>query len=152
MGKVTKKCTTCKEEKDETKFCFRKNSKGVRYRNSICRVCRNLRDKVRYYRARKHLWEYKTKHPCVDCGETDPIVLEFDHIDASTKKFNIGNIPQNFSRERLDEEIAKCKIRCCNCHKRRTFVQLNHHDYGKMEIKPWVYRKRIMTKMVFEKN
>jgi hypothetical protein len=61
-----------------------------------------LANKKRYVdqaRARKqalalerttYLLDYFEAHPCADCRESDPIVLEFDHLDAKTKSFDIG--------------------------------------------------------------
>lgn len=58
---------------------------------------------------------------CVDCGEIDPVVLQFDHLDPSTKKFNISEV---FSRQPsydvFEEELDKCVVRCANCHIRKT--------------------------------
>lgn len=77
-------------------------------------------------RARERFYdfivEYLLDHPCVDCGEPDPIVLEFDHRDPATKLFNIG-ITTNRSLEAVKAEVAKCDVRCANCHRRRTGEQ-----------------------------
>jgi ribosomal protein L37AE/L43A len=60
-------------------------------------------------------------HPCVDCGEDDQVVLEFDHRPGETKRFNIGDAARRcFSVASVEAEIAKCDIRCANCHRRMT--------------------------------
>jgi hypothetical protein len=61
-------------------------------------------------------------HPCVDCGEADPVVLEFDHLDEKTA--SISNlISQTATRKAVDAEIARCEVVCTNCHRRRTALR-----------------------------
>ena len=36
-----------------------------------------------------YLIRFFASHPCEDCGETDPLVLEFDHL--GDKAFNVGS-------------------------------------------------------------
>lgn len=60
--------------------------------------------------------------PCTDCGNSFPsIVMEFDHRDPSTKRFNVA---QSWCRSiaSIQEEAAKCDIVCRNCHRKRTFL------------------------------
>jgi hypothetical protein len=67
--------------------------------------------------------DYLLGHPCVDCDEGDPVVLEFDHV-VGDKVDNIADlIRKAVSVERLDREMEKCEIRCANCHRRRTAQQ-----------------------------
>jgi hypothetical protein len=82
------------------------------------------------------LRDYKAERGCKDCGEKDPVVLELDHLDPSTKdrKMNkYGRTAVNWrslSWEALAAEVAKCEVVCANCHRRRTAVQFdwaNHH-------------------------
>jgi hypothetical protein len=75
-----------------------------------------VRDAVREYVA-----AYLAKYPCVDCGETDPVVLEFDHRADAVKRFNIGSaLQRRFSLKTVIAEIEKCDVRCANCHRRKT--------------------------------
>lgn len=56
---------------------------------------------------------------CVDCGEDDLVVLDFDHIGP--KRANVTRLAhEGYSLRRLDEEISACEVRCANCHRRRT--------------------------------
>ena len=61
--------------------------------------------------------EYKLLHPCIDCGETDPIVLQFHHID--NKKYTIAHIMSTKSWNIIEKEIKKCIVLCANCHLKR---------------------------------
>jgi hypothetical protein len=55
---------------------------------------------------------------CVDCGEDDMLVLEFDHVGA--KRGQISTMVWNVGLATLRAELAECEIRCCNCHRRVT--------------------------------
>lgn len=75
--------------------------------------------------------EYLKEHPCVDCGEGDPVVLEFDHRDGADKKFNLGEaMKMAFGVKTVLAEIAKCDVRCANCHRRRTYRQMGFSHRG----------------------
>lgn len=68
---------------------------------------------------RAYVMDYLYTNPCVDCGEADPIVLEFDH--QRDKQYNIAKlITNNCSLKTLVVEIDKCEVRCANCHRRKT--------------------------------
>lgn len=75
---------------------------------------------VRRTKVSRHILEYLLKNPCVDCGEGDPIVLEFDH--RGDKLFNVSDANRNGkSLPIVIKEIEKCDIRCANCHRRVTY-------------------------------
>lgn len=131
-----KRCCRCSEEKPLTEF-----NKSARYRDgrqTHCRACAALyyqgnRDrhnagvKVRNTRVRREnaqlAWNYLVDHPCVDCGETNPIVLDFDHVRGKKHRNISEMICQTYSWTTIMEEISKCVVRCANCHRRRTAVQ-----------------------------
>lgn len=94
---------------------------------------KNTNELKRLYKVRKRgelkaeILRYLATHPCIDCSESDPIVLDFDHQDQATKSFAIAkavNDVKNISV--IMDEIAKCQVRCANCHRRRTAKQLGY--------------------------
>jgi len=75
--------------------------------------------KKRREARREYVLNLKKSQPCVDCGEEDPVVLQFDHV--GDKEFNIADgVGQDISFTRLKKEIKKCEIVCANCHLKRT--------------------------------
>ncbi|HLZ25718.1 MAG TPA: hypothetical protein VKV73_00170 [Chloroflexota bacterium] len=64
-------------------------------------------------------WDRLEEGYCVDCGEIDVLVLQFDHRERKTTDVSrlVGN---GCSASRLADELAKCDIRCASCHRRRT--------------------------------
>jgi len=66
---------------------------------------------------------------CVDCGIDDWEVLEFDHIDQSTKTKQVSYLYSNhYSLKKIKSEIKKCELRCANCHRKKTRIQLGWYD------------------------
>ena len=85
--------------------------------------------KIARDRIRAFITAHLKANPCVDCGETDPVILEFDHL--KTKDFNISDAARKgVSIKKLNDEIAKCEVRCANCHRRKTYERrgLTHKD------------------------
>lgn len=85
--------------------------------------------KVARERIRAFITAHLKTNPCVDCGEANIIVLEFDHI--RDKDFNLSDAARKgVSMKKLKDEIAKCEVRCANCHRRKTYERsgLTHKD------------------------
>lgn len=87
---------------------------------------------MRTTEIRKFLWSLLLEEGCVDCGESNPVVLEFDHVRGK-KKFKISANETYFSPfELLLLELEKCEIRCANCHRKVTAERGNFwaHRYS----------------------
>lgn len=68
---------------------------------------------------RSFVVEYKSKNPCVDCGESEPCFLQFDHVKGNKKDSVSNMINKNSSLDSIMKEIDKCEIRCVKCHRAR---------------------------------
>ena len=132
-----KKCDHCKELKEDDQFNWRYKSLGVRH--NTCRECKHGFDK-KYFEgpakekhlqnvkerkdaarevARQYAWDYLSTHPCIGCGEDNPVVLEFHH--RSDKDMAVGYmVSAGFSIARIQQEIDKCDVLCANCHRKLT--------------------------------
>jgi hypothetical protein len=69
----------------------------------------------------EYLLDFFGERRCVDCGEEDPLVLQFDHLGDKT--FNIGARLRDRPWKAILDEIAKCDVVCANCHRRRTVLR-----------------------------
>jgi hypothetical protein len=69
---------------------------------------------------KRRLMEHFKEHPCADCGERDPAVLECDHTTADAHEDVSALLSVAAPLARLDREIARCEVVCANCHRRRT--------------------------------
>lgn len=70
--------------------------------------------------------DFFRSHPCVDCGEGDPVVLDFDHV-RGTKSANISCLLGKSSSRAILAEIEKCDVRCANCHRRKTAKERGYY-------------------------
>lgn len=78
------------------------------------------------------VWEYLKQHPCQICGQPDPVLLEFDHLDGKEKENNISSLMSNATNvDILFKEIEKCQVLCSYCHKRKTAKQFRTWKYLK---------------------
>ena len=133
-----KKCTICKKEKADSEFNFKIKALGLRHHQ--CKECTRLFIKNHYNNNRayylkkthkrnnklkseilKYLKQYLLKNHCVDCGESNITVLEFDHKMERPKFKAVSSlIRARYPLEIIKEEIEKCEVRCANCHRKKT--------------------------------
>lgn len=132
-----KRCSGCRELLPVSGFNRRSTARdGLQ---AYCRACnakwhaehrehhnrqiaaRNVRVKEQ---MRRRMAEYLRDQACVDCGEDDLRVLEFDHLRDKTMEVSVL-VARGHSWERILEEIAKCEVVCANCHRRRTHDRAN---------------------------
>lgn len=130
-----KTCSKCQEKKPYEDFHKNKATKDGY--QGWCKVCLKAKviegqTKPTSYKSkqqkinREFIWNYLLEHPCENCGISDPRVMDFDHIEQSTKEAEINYLIPRASLETLKVEIDKCRVLCANCHRIRSGYQLNY--------------------------
>jgi len=136
-----KRCTLCNADRPLEAFNRKRRSRdGLQ---NVCRDCNRARS-ARYYRdnreahratvlensaryktrMRSRLIPYLISHPCVDCGETDIRLLEFDHRPESGKTRDVSYLLRGgASWTRVEAELQKCDVRCRHCHALITYAR-----------------------------
>lgn len=131
-------CGRCGQRKPASDFAWRRKTRGQR--DNYCRPCRAAYKREHYSAHRDRyianalqrkrtvaekraalLIALFSERPCADCGERDPLVLEFDHL--KDKRFEIAKGIHDRRWKSVLDEIAKCDVVCANCHRRRTALR-----------------------------
>lgn len=153
MSEDSKICRKCGQSRPPASFYVRPIIKdGL---SSYCIDCTREDNATRYQERapvgrHKRCWtgherlitefvlNYLASHPCVDCGETDIVVLTFDHLPEHTKVASISQMSRTscpgartptydgcHCLPLVEQEIAKCDVVCANDHARRTSRRSN---------------------------
>ena len=134
----SKTCGRCRQSRPISDFAWRRQARGQR--DNYCRPCRAAYKREHYLANRQryianagrrkqalviertaYLIALFRERPCTDCGETDPLVLEFDHLGR--KNFNIATGLRSRNWQSILAEIDICDVVCANCHRRRTALR-----------------------------
>lgn len=122
----TKYCGAGKHHVSVTNF----HKKGASLQPN-CRDCQNALNRARYAansethkvhvrRNKKEriqrFNEWKRTLACSICNENFTKCLDFHHLDANMKDFQISDVVGDASVERMKEELSKCAVLCKNCH------------------------------------
>lgn len=131
-----KTCYKCKLTKNISSF--HKNKRQKDGFANYCKDCAKIRN-AEYYKAtpernpqrrvameqrrqqaREFVWDFLKKNPCVDCGESDIVVLEFDHVTGTKVAAISLMVGKAQGIDTIKAEMLKCEVRCANCHRRVT--------------------------------
>jgi hypothetical protein len=143
-------CSSCRKDLNPTNFSFKSRARGLR--STVCKACHSIYRKNHYLENKRkyidkalrwnkkqgvvlsrYLFEILSHSPCVDCGEDDVLVLDFDHVH--NKRIGIAEMYQNrYSVAAVQKELDKCVVRCANCHRRKTAKESKFWKVRMLEI------------------
>jgi len=99
-----------KDQKEAVRRHYLKNKEEIKARSF-------KRNKVQRLRNREFVKSIKEISECIDCGENNPLVLDFDHVKGE-KIMAISNMSNKaYCIDTISKEMDKCEVRCANCHR-----------------------------------
>lgn len=121
------KCRSCNKEYQAKWWQDNKEVHKQRVReNNLKLISRN----------QDFIYSYLLSHACLDCGESDPIVLDFDHLRDKYK--GVSRLVYNGSGlDQIIQEIDKCEVVCANCHRRRTAQRSKSYRFLQAPVAKW---------------
>jgi hypothetical protein len=143
-----KTCVKCGDTKSKDLFSLKtKNKDGLQnhckqcaadyqkdwhQRNKSWRIPQIEKRRIRLRNQNRiRLVTYLQYHPCTDCGEIDPVVLQFDHVRESKERNISKMVSDGETWKVIVLEIRKCEVRCANCHLKATARRGNFYKTRK---------------------
>lgn len=145
-------CPKCGKLKPEEAFA--ESSVRATGRQYWCRACKRQYDLELYHNdpqrkatirrsnARREkilaarLYDYLGKHPCVDCGERNPLKLELDAPPSKAKPVILAQSVRGglTNWKVLEAKLRKYEVRCANCRRLRLRKQFGWFGWSFQEI------------------
>ena len=79
--------------------------------------------------ATKYVLKHFEKNLCNSCGESNPLVLEFNHIKGKKRATVSEMVVCGWGLKTIKKEISKCEVLCANCHRIKTAKQRGYLKY-----------------------
>jgi len=98
------------DQKEAVKRHYQKNKDKIKARSYE-------RNKIQRVRNRDFVKSIKEISECIDCGENNPLVLDFDHVRGDKVLAISDMVNRAYGINSISEEMEKCEVRCANCHR-----------------------------------
>lgn len=123
---ITGACIQCRTEwgKSEAGRQYQKEYMKKYKHTDACKKAGREATSSHRERRRQQFFEMKEGMSCVYCGESNPLCLDMDHVDRSTKNGTPGKmVTGGTSWETVLEELDKCQPVCRNCHNIKSIIE-----------------------------
>lgn len=110
---MPKKFDSVEERRTYWKQWYENNKHREEYKKKDRATKKRIRKERRnwYHDLKKNL-------KCERCNINDFRVLDFHHTDPTTKEMDVSTLANaSASKEKILEEISKCRVLCSNCHR-----------------------------------
>ena len=103
----------------------RSNQSNKTWQTSDSGVSSSRKAQVSYRAKRRSIiHEMKKNLSCVYCGVSNPLCIDFDHIDRSSKLATPATmITGGYKWKDVLAEIEKCQPVCANCHRMKSILE-----------------------------